>query len=81
MKLLLDTTRADLGLLPTPSDCPHTLARAIQDEENDVFVSVVSVWEIGNQAGQRARLPAETSTAMMAAQSDSSSCRCCCVTR
>ncbi|MFM7180483.1 MAG: type II toxin-antitoxin system VapC family toxin [Verrucomicrobiales bacterium] len=50
MRLLVDTC-ALLWFLRDDADLSETAASAIEDPANEVFVSVVSIWEIAIKAG------------------------------
>ena len=57
MRLLLDTN-ALFWALVEPKKLSSEAARALEDESNDVFVSVVSAWEIGvKRAKGRLEMP------------------------
>jgi len=55
VKILLDT-RCWLWMLADPDRLPDDVRRHVADPANGVYLSVVSVWEIG-QAHARGRLP------------------------
>ncbi len=50
MKLLLDTHAFLWWIIDDPKLSPHA-ANAIQDSDNDIYVSVASAWEIAIKAG------------------------------
>lgn len=62
MKLLADTS-AFLWFISGDERLPHTVRAALQDAENEVWLSVVSVWEIAvKQKMGRLNLPAPDSS-------------------